>query len=585
MIVSEPLIKTWFTLQRQLIAGLQIAFMDLHGAGVPAGGLFITYPDGLDRHSELMLAAELAQRSGAPVTGQGGVGGDRTATLRIAYPLRLGRHAEGAMVIEVDAPLERQVAIIELLKWGEAWLNLALQQLEGSVQAQTFGEVIHQGLEQPNYPDAVTAVLGLLPGRVPCSRVALGRPAGGRVRVEAVSGVASLNARNPRIKAMAAAMREASDAGETLTWADDEATADSCPQHRQLVEENGLSGACSVPLAAGLPEPLVLMFEFADDAPWSAGALERCHEAAVCVAPFLELRREHGRPWSRRVQSLAAQGLQRLFGSDRRWRRIAAVTGLVILAAVAIGKQPYRISAPATVEGAVQQAVVAPFDGFITSAGFRAGQTVGEGDLLARLDDRELKTEQRRLQADEGELLKQHRQAVATLDHGETKVVEAQLEQTRARLALIDAKLERTALRAPFDGVVISGDWSRSLGVPVNRGDLLFEIAPLHDYRVALEVSDRDIAELAAGQRGALRLAALPRQDLRLSVTNIAAMAADEIAAPAFRVEAELVDALPGLRPGMQGVAKVSVGERRRWWIWTHALSDWLRLQLWRWLP
>ena len=140
------------------------------------------------------------------------------------------------------------------------------------------------------------------------------------------------------------------------------------------------------------------------------------------VAPLLELRREHGRPWSRRVQSLAAQGLQQLFGSDRRWRRLAVLTGLVVLAVVAVGEQPYRISAPATVEGAVQQAVVAPFDGFITSAGFRAGQTVGEGDLLARLDDRELKTEQRRLQADEGELLKQHRQAVATLDHGETKV-------------------------------------------------------------------------------------------------------------------------------------------------------------------
>mgnify|MGYP000629813086 CR=1 FL=1 len=64
-----------------------------------------------------------------------------------------------------------------------------------------------------------------------------------------------------------------------------------------------------------------------------------------------------------------------------------------------------------------------------------------------------------------------------------------------------------------------------------------------------------------------------------------AAMAADEVTTPAFRVEAELVDALPGLRPGMQGVAKVSVGERRRWWIWTHALSDWLSLQLWRWQP
>ena len=80
-------------------------------------------------------------------------------------------------------------------------------------------------------------------------------------------------------------------------------------------------------------------------------------------------------------------------------------------------------------------------------------------------------------------------------------------------------------------------------------------------------------------------LSALPRQDLQLVVTNIASLAADAVAEPAFRVEAELIEPLPGLRPGMQGVAKVVVGERRRWWIWTHALRDWLGLQLWRWRP
>ncbi len=585
MIVSEPLIQTWFALQRQLIAGLQLAYVDLHGAGVPAGGLYVTYPDGLDRRSELVLAAELAQRSGAPVTGQGGAADDGATALRIAYPLHLGKHAEGAMVIEVDAPLERQVAIIELLKWGEAWLNLALQQLEGSVQAQTFGEVIRSGLEESEYNDAVTAVLGLLPGRVPCSRVALGRVHGEHIQIEAVSAVASLSARNPRVKAMAGAMRDAFDAGEMQCWPDDDIAPHDGAQRRQLVEEYGLSGVCSVPMDTGLPGPLVLLFEFADDAPWNAEAAERCREAAVSVVPLLELRREQARPWRQRFQALLSQGWQRLTGGERRWQRIGVLAGLALLAVLAGGKQPYRVSASATVEGAVQQAVVAPFDGFITSAEFRAGQTVGEGDLLARLDDRELKTEQRRLQADEAELLKQHRQAVATLDHGETKVVEAQLEQTRARLALVDSQLERTALRAPFDGVVISGDWSRSLGVPVNRGDLLFEIAPLDDYRVALEVSDRDVAALAAGQQGTLRLSALPRRDLRLAVTNVAAMAADKVAAPTFRVEAELAYGLSELRPGMQGVAKVSVGERRRWWIWTHALSDWLSLQLWRWQP
>jgi hypothetical protein len=42
---------------------------------------------------------------------------------------------------------------------------------------------------------------------------------------------------------------------------------------------------------------------------------------------------------------------------------------------------------------------------------------------------------------------------------------------------------------------------------------------------------------------------------------------------------------VPYLRPGMEGVGKVEVGERKVLWVWTHGLTDWLRLALWRWMP
>ncbi len=39
------------------------------------------------------------------------------------------------------------------------------------------------------------------------------------------------------------------------------------------------------------------------------------------------------------------------------------------------------------------------------------------------------------------------------------------------------------------------------------------------------------------------------------------------------------------LRPGMEGVGKVQVGDRKLIWIWTRYLVDWLRIQLWWLLP
>lgn len=585
MIVSETFIKSWFALQRQLIAGLQTAYVHLQGAGVPAGGVVITYPEELEQRSELALTAELARRSSAPVTGKGATASDRSAPLRVAYPLRLGGFACGAVVVEVEAPLERQAAILQLLQWGEAWLNLALTQLDGAEALPAFSAAIAAGLAQESYPDAVTAVLALLPERVQCTRVALGRQIGDEVHLEAVSQAPDLAVRGNRAKAARRAMEEALAVGETQCWPDETVDVADHSGRRELVEIDGLSGVCTVPLMQGLRSPLVFSFEFAAHTPWDPGVRRRCEEAAQVVAPVIELRREHSRPWVSRFATLLGEGLLRLFGSKHRARGLVLITGLFLTGYFTLGEGDYRVSAPAVLEGAVQRALVAPFDGYIVTASVRAGQEVAQGDLLARLDDRDLQTERRRLLGEEAELAKQHRQAVAGLDHSEAKILEAQLAQSQARLALLDDRLARTELRAPFDGLVISGDWHRSLGVPVSRGELLFEIAPLETYRVALQVSDRDIAALTAGQRGELILTALPRQRVRLAVSDIATLATTELGEPAFRVEADLVNTLPELRPGMEGVAKVMVGQRRRWWIWTHALTDWLRLQLWRWRP
>jgi len=52
-----------------------------------------------------------------------------------------------------------------------------------------------------------------------------------------------------------------------------------------------------------------------------------------------------------------------------------------------------------------------------------------------------------------------------------------------------------------------------------------------------------------------------------------------------FRVESRLLDAPRQLLPGMAGIGKVVVGQRRLFWIWTHGLADWLHLWTWSWLP
>ncbi len=138
---------------------------------------------------------------------------------------------------------------------------------------------------------------------------------------------------------------------------------------------------------------------------------------------------------------------------------------------------------------------------------------------------------------------------------------------------------------APFDGVVVSGDLSQSLGSPVERGEVIFQVAPLDGYRIIVEVDERDIADIVPGQRGQLVLSALPGRTFPLTLQRITPVSTPGKGRNRFRVEAHLDAPLAGLRPGMEGVAKVAIERRRLIWIWTHGLVDWLRLQAWSWLP
>jgi RND family efflux transporter MFP subunit len=262
--------------------------------------------------------------------------------------------------------------------------------------------------------------------------------------------------------------------------------------------------------------------------------------------------------------------------------KIFAVCALLLLGVSSMFNGVYRITAPASVEGAVRHMLVAPQQGYIKEADARAGDVVSKGQLIAQLDDRDLQLEIKKWEGEKNKLQKKYQEALALRDRIKLSVTLAQIEQADAELQLVVGKLSRTSLRSPINGVVVSGDLSQSLGAPVETGQILFEVAPLDRYLVVLEVDEFDVADLAAGQPGLLIIAALPRTTFAVTVRKIVPVAVADGGRNYFRVEATLDDTTNMLRPGMEGVAKVELGERTLIWIWTHSLIDRLRLWIWK---
>jgi multidrug resistance efflux pump len=164
-------------------------------------------------------------------------------------------------------------------------------------------------------------------------------------------------------------------------------------------------------------------------------------------------------------------------------------------------------------------------------------------------------------------------------------ILDAKRSQAEARLKLVKQQLERLSLLAPFSGLVVKGDLSQNLGAPVERGEVLFEVASSKEYRVVMKVDDRDIGLVKLGQRGQLKLSGIPDLSLNITVDRLTPVAISKEGRNYFRVEATMDSHTDLMRPGMAGVAKIEAGRRNMLWIWSRRLVDWLRLLVWQRLP
>lgn len=262
------------------------------------------------------------------------------------------------------------------------------------------------------------------------------------------------------------------------------------------------------------------------------------------------------------------------------WKAAAAAIALV-LGVLLLWPVTDRVTADVVIEGRVRQVVTAPFEGFVAQALARPGERVTRGQVLARLDDRDLKLEQSKHLGEREQATGKVRQAMADRDAAALTQASAELQEAEAQVALVEAKLARSVILAPMDGLVVTGDWTQQIGGPVEAGKELFEIAATDAYRVVLHVPDRDIARVHNGQPGLLRLTGEPGESRRFKVTNVTATASVEEGSNGFRVEAAWLGPVPSLSPGMQGVGKIEVGDSNLLTVWTRSSIDWLRLKLW----
>jgi len=479
----------------------------------------------------------------------------------------------------------QQQAVVQLVQWGGMWLG-SLEQVVSDFSGAASSVSIQLAEQVASHQDLYTACLDAanqLSIDLHCDRVSIGLLQGSSIRLQAISQVTDFDKKLSLVRTIESAMEEAADQKtviNTSKLADNNLVLTRA--HDELAASQGPSARCTVPLYCNNQTVGVVMLERDEKSDFSVESVNHVVNVLAPLGPVLQLIQRDQRNYFSRIRHSVTSRLNRQLIPDTRNGRLAAAACLLAALFALLVPVPYKVSAEATIEGSDKQVLVAPQAGYIKSANARAGDSVTKGQVIASLENRELLIERDMWLGELGKIDTSLAGALSTRDRSELGMLQAKKAQVDAELALLDEKLSRANLVAPFDGVLVSGDLNQALGSPVDVGQILFEIASMEEYRLVLEIDEHDVAGVEPGQPGVLRFSALPGNKHKLETSAVVPVAVTRNRKSVFLVEAQLAEMSDKLRPGMRGVAKVHVGEKPLIWIWTHGLISKLRLWFWK---
>jgi RND family efflux transporter MFP subunit len=591
-----PFTRAWLALLCRMLPGAARAVLVLRQDAALAP--IARWPDSDPGSAQLAHVAELAlterrgvvSRPGGRTPGHSARIDDRR-TSHLAFPLLFGNEDQGVVAVELEGVGDAALRdAMRQLQWGASWIELRQLRVQSTGDAARLRqgyaalEVAATALAADRFDAAARASATEMALRLRASRVAIGWLTRRSIRVAGLSHAVGSGKPADATVNLAAAMEEAVDQGASLLFPlpDGEARP-SRAAHARLIAQGGGPYVLTVPLT--MHGRIAGAITVERDDPIDQDAIDLTEAIAALVGPVLGQLHLNERWLTTIAFHIFTRTARQLLGPEHYVLKLATGVIVGVIAFFALFHTEYRVSAQAVVEGEVRRSIAAGLDGYIGSERARAGQVVHQGDLLATLDDSELNLQRLRWIATRQQHQSELDRALATGTRAEVNISGAQIAEAQAEIALLDAQLSRTRITAPFDGLITNGDLSQSVGMPVQRAQVLFEIAPLDSYRVIVRVPDSEIARVAADHVGTLVLSALPDRHFSLHVVRVTPIAEQTDGSNTFRVEARLDDISPQLRPNMEGVAKIDAGRHLLIWAWTHHLIDATRLFLWSWWP
>ncbi|MEZ6152729.1 MAG: HlyD family efflux transporter periplasmic adaptor subunit [Pirellulaceae bacterium] len=230
----------------------------------------------------------------------------------------------------------------------------------------------------------------------------------------------------------------------------------------------------------------------------------------------------------------------------------------------------YQIACDCELQPVTRRFIAAPFDARLERNHVAPGDLVAAGQLLAKIDARDIQWELSGKRAESHRVAKELDGYVAAHESGKAEIAKLELERLQLTIDQLEEHASNLEVRSPLDGMVLMGDHSKLEGVPLEKGKTLFEIAPLDRMVIELEIPEDDVRFVQPGMRTQIRLAAFPLQPFEGTILRVHPRAELREHKNVFIAEVDCDNSNGQFRPGMRGSARIASVRRTVAWNWFH---------------
>ncbi len=284
---------------------------------------------------------------------------------------------------------------------------------------------------------------------------------------------------------------------------------------------------------------------------------------APLVASVLSLLQAASESWYSRLIDRVKQSV---FSASRRQLIIA----VAVLCCVLCVPVPYRIRCACEMQPVTRRFVPAPYEGQLQEVLVKPGDVVSAGQVLARMDQREIEWQLSAQQADYQRASKQYDAGMAARETATSQMAKLEMEQIGLERRLLENRLSHLEIRSPIDGVILSGDPKTMEGARLSAGQSLFEAGPLHQMLVEVLIPDDEVSDVSVGQQVSVRLDAIPGSRFSGTIERISPRSESRAGKNVFVADVPLDNSEQVIRPGMKGRSRVTSSRRLLGWVLFH---------------